>query len=201
MQRKVYRSEAHFQEVMALEVRRRLPNATASLERFIDAKGETLRVDLSVEMPGSGLAVELKYKTKELRVEDEGELYQIKSHLAPDQGRYDFIKDVCRLESIAAKHSSWEGYAILLTNDSAYWRPPISKRPTNDADFRLHEDRLLCGDLLWGENASPGTKSNGRDKPLQLRGVYWLRWSDYASPSGGRNGQFRYLAVHVSKVG
>ena len=39
-----------------------------------------------------------------------------------DLGRYDFIKDIERIERIAAHVPQAEGYALLLTNDSSYWR-------------------------------------------------------------------------------
>jgi hypothetical protein len=39
---------------------------------------------------------------------------------------------------------------ILLTNDAQFWQPSV-RRDTCDADFRLHEGRVLKGTLRWSE--------------------------------------------------
>ncbi|MDH7561744.1 MAG: hypothetical protein QHJ34_16205, partial [bacterium] len=68
-----------------------------------------------------------------------------------------------------------------------------------DADFRLHNGRVLEGILSWGINASEGTKKN-REQPLVLQGRYDLQWSDYSRPSSASYGEFRFLAVKVLPV-
>ena len=40
---------------------------------------------------------------------------------AQDCGRSDFCKDIQRLEDVVSVQSDIIGYAIFLTNDSAYW--------------------------------------------------------------------------------
>lgn len=140
------------------------------------------------------MAVELKYKTRKLIIELEGETFSLASHSAQDTGRYDFIKDIIHLENITSNLDSCEGYAILLTNDSAYWR----SRPTGTVDeaFNLTEGRILSGSMAWTEKASDGTKRS-REKDLQLMGAYELNWQDFSVASKESQSQFRYLAVHV----
>jgi hypothetical protein len=199
LQRGVFHSEADFQHAFAWEVHRRLPTASVRLERPIKLKEKTLHLDFLLQLPNQAMAVELKYKTRKLTLEVEGEQFRLASHSAADLGRYDFIKDVCRLEEITSNLQSCEGWAILLTNDSAYWKAPFTK-VTVDTAFRVHEGRVLHGTLGWTENASDGTKRN-RENDLNVAGRYPLRWCDYAIPSDQLCGQLRFLAVHVPKCG
>lgn len=197
--RTVYHSEADFQHAFAWEVHHRLPTASVRLERPIKTNGKTLHLDFLAQVAENSMAVELKYKTRRLEVEVDGEQFRLASHSAADLGRYDFIKDICRLENIATNLSSSEGWAILLTNDSSYWKSS-NEKPTVDAAFRIHEGRELHGTLGWTANASNGTKKN-RESDLEVAGRYIVRWADYSSPSTENYGQFRFLAVHIPKRG
>jgi hypothetical protein len=197
-QRKVFHSEADFQHAFAWEVHRRFPDSSVRLERPLSAKGKTLHLDFLIQLPERAIAIELKYKTKKLMFELDGEDYHLANHGAQDCGRYDFIKDICRLEHITSSIENCEGYAILLTNDSLYWKPSSSKGIRVDAAFHLSEGRVLHGSLGWTENASDGTKKN-RESHLQVDGEYPLSWSDYAITGTENSCQFRYLVVYVPK--
>lgn len=197
-QRRAFHSEADFQHAFAWEVHRRFPNSSVRLERPLTARGKTLHLDFLIQLPKRAIAIELKYKTRKLLVEFNGEEYHLANHGAQDCGRYDFIKDICRLEHITSNMENCEGYAILLTNDSLYWKPSSSKDTAVDAAFHLNEGRVLHGSLGWTKNASEGTKKN-RESHLQVDGEYPLNWSDYAITSTESGSQFRYLAVYVPK--
>ena len=192
-QRKVYHSEADFQHVFAWEVHRRFPDSSVRLEMPLRTNGKTLHLDFLIKLPDLSLAVELKYKTRKLLLNVDGEDFQLANHSAQDIGRYDFIKDICRLEQIVSNIENCFGCAILLTNDSSYWNTSNTK-DTVDAAFRLSEGRLLHGSLGWSENASAGTKKN-RESYLEVDGEYALNWHDYSVPSEGSYSQFKYLAV------
>jgi len=122
----------------------------------------------------------------------------LKDQSAQDIGRYDFLKDIQRLEHVVAIHPNSVGYAVLLTNDGAYWKKPPNHN-TIDADFRLYDGRTVEGVLAWDVSASDGTKK-GREQALQLRGRYQLRWSGYAYPSSESYGEFRSLVVKISPI-
>jgi hypothetical protein len=126
-----------------------------------------------------------------LSKEISGELFQLKNQSAQDIRRYDFIKDIKRLEDIAVERKNFTGYAIMLTNDSSYWSEP-SIQGTIDCKFRLQEGRVLEGKLAWGKEASEGT-TKGREQALVLNGRYGVQWQDY-SPEG-----FGSLTVRVGK--
>ncbi len=198
-QRPVFHSEADFQHAFAWEIHQRLPSdALVRLELPVQVRQQFLHIDVWVVYQNATLAVELKYKTRRLTVHIGNEQYRLKDQSAQDISRYDFLKDVQRLEQVVAVHPNSIGYAVLLTNDSAYWKKPIN-HSTVDADFRLYDGRVVEGVLAWGVNASDGTKKD-REQSLELQGKYQLRWSDYSYPSSGSYGEFRSLVVKVSPI-
>lgn len=194
-QRKAFHSEADFQHAFAWELHLRHPTAAIRLERPLRAGGKNLHLDFLLQLPGKAVAIELKYKTRSLQLNLDGEDFHLSSHSAQDLGRYDFIKDICRLEQITSTLSNCEGWAIMLTNDTAYWKVPQNKS-TVDAAFRLTEGRTLNGQLAWTDGASAGTKKN-RERDLSVDGHYKLNWYDYSTTDSRSYGQFRYLAVNV----
>ncbi|MDZ7337876.1 MAG: hypothetical protein ONB30_04995 [candidate division KSB1 bacterium] len=197
-QRPVFHSEADFQHAFAWEIHQGLPAALIRLELPVQVKHQFFHIDIWVAYQDTVLAFELKYKTRGLSVHVGGERYRLKDQSAQDIGRYDFVKDIQRLEQVATAYQSVIGYAILLTNDSAYWTTPANQN-TVDAGFRLHDGRVLEGVLSWGANASEGTIKD-REQPLELQGKYHLQWSGYSQPSPERYGEFRSLVVNVLPI-
>lgn len=88
-----------------------------------------------------------------------------------------------------------EGWAILLTNDSSYWK---SANDANAVDSlsRLHNGRSISGTLAWSAKAAPGTIRT-RESPVRLTRAYSLFWTDYSVVSHSTYGAFRYLALSV----
>jgi len=197
--RPLFHSEADFQHSFAWELHRRFPDASIRLEKPIPINGGVAHLDVLVQRHNATIAIELKYKTRKLSVVTPSETYSLRNHSAQDIGRYDFIKDVSRLEDISFAYPEAVGYAVLLTNESGYWRNP-STATTVDAAFRLHEGRILSGDVAWGSGASAGTMK-AREKPIQLRASYALEWRDFSSPATGNGSVFRYLAVPIQNGG
>jgi hypothetical protein len=194
-QRPVFHSEADFQHAFAWEVHRQVPDASIRLEKPLTTIAGVAHLDVLIQREGATVAVELKYKTKKLTHQITDEAYNLRSHGAQDLGRYDFMKDIGRLEDISASFPSTVGYAVLLTNESSYWRNPLSSK-TVDAAFRLHEGRVLSGEATWGAGASKGTMKS-REKPIKLRGSYKLEWHDYSALQTNKDLVFRYLLVAV----
>jgi len=167
-QRPVFHSEADFQHAFAWEIHQRLPSdALVRLELPVQVRQQFLHIDVWVVYQNATLAVELKYKTRRLTVHIGNEQYRLKDQSAQDISRYDFLKDVQRLEQVVAVHPNSIGYAVLLTNDSAYWKKPVN-HSTVDADFRLYDGRVVEGVLAWGVNASDGTKDF-----IKIRFDFW----------------------------
>jgi hypothetical protein len=201
-ERSIFHSEADFQHAIAWEIHKRLPRASVRLERPVKVshRDKRLHVDIWVEQGDDVLAIELKYKTRALDVLVGSERYALRSQSAQDLGRYDFIKDIARVETfVVDRRPQATGCAILLTNDPSYWKQPLNYN-TADARLRLHEGSSLHGRLGWGPSASAGT-TRGREDLLQLVGSYTLRWEDYSRPADGSYGGFRFLVVEVNGEG
>jgi hypothetical protein len=197
LQRPLFHSEADFQHALAWEIHTHYLDAKIRLEyrpARIDAR---MYVDLWVVLAnGVTWALELKYKTRHLDIDLDGETYRLLNQSAQDQARYDFLRDAYRLEQLAAAHAGVIGAAVLLTNDSSYWTHPRSVSSA-DAAFRVHEGRTIAGPLAWGTVASAGTMQR-RETPIPLSGNYQAAWAPYSVVRTDRNGIFKYLLFDVT---
>ncbi len=194
-ERPLFHSEADFQHAFAWALQRRHPQLSVRLEVPVRQGQSAIHVDLLASAGTESIAVELKYKTRALAVTVASEEFRLTNQAAQDLGRYDFIKDIRRLEQLVDHRHGTFGLAVLLTNDSSYWND--ARGPDSvDAAFRLHPNRALAGALAWGARASAGTVRS-REAPLALRGSYQIAWRDYSNVSAPRCGAFRYLAVDV----
>lgn len=194
-QRPIFHSEADFQHSLAWELHKKLPNLNIRLEYPIPIHDSRVYLDILATTPTDSVAIELKYKTRKITVNENKEQFELKNQGAQDIGRYDFIKDICRLEQLISIHPHSIGYAILLTNDSAYWTSP-NKTNTVDRNFKLHNGKILQGALDW-ESAGKGT-TKGREKALSLNGKYNLQWQNYSTVKSKNYNCFRYLFVTIT---
>lgn len=189
--RPVFHNEADFQHALAWEIQLRWPEARVRLET---RPRPGIRLDVLVLLDGQRVAFELKYLLRNLTTHWEGEEFALPSQSAQDVRRYDYIKDVARLEAIVPDVADL-GYAIAVTNDPSYWN--LSGRAhVTDAAFRIHEGRVLSGLLAWAETTGAGTMKT-REQPLALRGSYMTSWRDFSRVEGVGYSDFRYLAVEV----
>ena len=199
LQRNLFHSEADFQHAFAWDLHKRLPDANVTLERPYRTDSSTLHLDMLVTSDGLALAVELKYKTVTLVHLTQEHDFHLLNQGAQDLGRYDYLKDIWRLEKITKSVPRCKGWAVLLTNDGNYWTQ--SKRSdTVDSDFRLAEGSTMSGVRAWGDKASAGTKKN-REASISLENSYILHWRDYSDLAAKPNGMFRYLSVEVGNEG
>ncbi len=199
--RPVFHSEADFQHAFAWQIHEQHSKFSIRLEYHLSL-GERDRLDMFAFDDDNKLAIELKYKTKALFAPIGDELFWLKDVGAQDQGRYDFLRDIQRLEKFVSEHDNVTGYAILLTNDSLYWNAPRNTL-TVDASFRIHEGRVLNGILSWGHTASKGTTKD-RVKPITIEGTYKLTWQEYHEVESGTYvkgyRKFRYLLVKIGEL-
>lgn len=109
----------------------------------MDPKNDRLYLDIVVVKDGMYVPIELKYKTKEIGLEIErfGELSTEASHNtekdvlknqgAQNLGRYNFWKDVKRIELVKQKFDAvLGGVTVFVTNDALYLKQP-AKRSSN----------------------------------------------------------------------
>jgi len=203
-QRPVFHSEADFQHSLAWELHKQYPGSSIRLEKASEkAQGISREeynkreyIDIQINIAGQIYFFELKYKTRKSQITDRNEKYNLSEQSALPLGRYDFIKDITRLERFTRNKTDSIGFAIFLTNDEKYWEPQITNN-TIDSEFRIHESRELKKELKWNAKASKGT-IRGRGKPLNLKNHYTLHWNDYSSFSQSGSNQFKYLLIRVS---
>lgn len=192
--RSVFHSEADFQHALAWHIHQTTRNSQIRLEFPIQVDNQKMYVD--IWLPQEKVAIELKYATRKLELEHARESFALPNHFAQNQKRYDFLKDIHRLELMCSKSQFCEaGHAVLLTNDPLYWNCP--RRKAMDLDFRVHEGREISGKLAWDPCASQGMVK-GRKSPIRLTGCYRLHWQNYSDISKEQPGKFRYLAVSVN---
>ncbi len=197
--RPVFHSEADFQHALAWEIHETHPDFGIRLEGRIDIEKESFYVDMVVLKDGKmRYFIELKYKTVVINPKNKDEIYTIhgesfslKNQGARDVARYDFCKDIRRLEKIVEKKPESRGYAIFLTNDHLYWKH--GRRNTNDEKFKIHKDAVLNGTLRWGPNTGIGTMK-GRENEINLKNAYNIIWREY---SDIEESKFRYTFVEV----
>ena len=190
--RPVFHSEADFQHSLGWRIQHMIPTGRVRPEHkpFPD---ESKRMQVDLWLPDIGVAMELKYSTREYEIEHEGEYFALKAG-APDNARYDFLKDIQRLEKLSDRQAIRVGLAILLTNDPACWSEPGPD--AYSIQFSLHEDRRITGEMKWNSKASAKGIKDRKD-PICLKYSYDLRWQKYADIGDGNGGQLRYLAVQI----
>ena len=195
--RPVFHSEADFQHALAWRIYEKYPDLNIRLEKRVILNKEGIYFDIFVFKDSKIVTIEVKYKTMNLNIALTSEEFSLKNQDARDQGRYDFIKDISRLEKALELETylGSTGFAIFLTNDNSYWKMPTREINTVDKDFRIHEGKTIEGKLSWREDTSDGTKS-GRKESIILKDKYILNWKDY-SDLEKQNSKFRYLLIEV----
>lgn len=189
-ERGCFSSEADFQFAFAWELQKLLPDAKIRLE-YCPAFDRKMHIDIFVEEDGQIFPIELKYKTKRFQNND----YFLKDHSAQDFGRYDYIKDIYRIEKVKSLDKRYKsGYAIMLTNDPSYWEL-ANAQESDDIAFRIHEGQILQGELCW-KNA-PSFRGKKERNPLTLIGQYPMHWHKFSTLKGEKNGTFNYLVSEV----
>jgi hypothetical protein len=196
--RKIFHSEADFQFALAWEIQHLYSDVNVRLEYAYKIENKVYHIDILLIIKEKFIPIELKYKTLKKAIELDNEVFTLKNHGAQDLGKYDFIKDIVRVESLMADDSRFvKGYTVMLTNDPSYWKGSTRKN-TCCADFDIGDNKEVQGTLKWAEHTSAGTMKN-REKPLVLSGNYKFNWHKYSFFDEERNGTFNYLLVESEK--
>jgi hypothetical protein len=198
-------SEADFQHYLALELHKKenLNDFEILLEfptvdpikhkkNYVNKK---IHLDIYMEYNKSHkIGIELKYKTKKLS-EEQKKLHNDFCHFdlsqqgACDIGRYNFLKDVLRLQELKKKNIIDEGFVIFLTNEDKYWKE--TKFGTVDEKFKIFDGKKLDKVLSWDKRASKGT-TKGIADPLRFDKEYLIKWRAFF-----KNPEFKYLLLKV----
>lgn len=176
--RPIFHSEADFQFALAWEIQEALPQVSVRLEFRPQGFEKKIYVDIWVTLDRHQIAIELKYKTRAFRIEDNQEHFKLLDQSAQDCGRYDFLSDLSRTERLVHNKLADEGIVLLITNDPLYWKPS-RRKSTIDKAFRIHDEKTLSGNLSWPSNVNAGTVK-GRSSNISLRNSYKLGWGEYS---------------------
>lgn len=196
-ERPIFHSEADFQHALAWQIHQDFPQAIVRLEIPSGRKDKRERIDILVKDKNITYAIELKYKKTKIDLTYQDEEFHLRPDIAQDISRYDFIKDIARLERFVQDHPKSIGYAIMLTNDDLYWRE--DSRGVNSAEFFLHEAREIKKqlELKWHSNTGPGT-FKGRKEPHILLNDYKLHWRNYSEIPTTKKNIFKYLMLKIT---
>lgn len=188
--RPVFHSEADFQFALAWEIQSQFPEAKIRLEIPMPTEQKEY-LDILVKIGNRPILIELKCKTKGLTMGYGDEDFKLQNHAAQPCNRYDFLKDISRVERFMMEYPDAYGYCVMLSNETQYWKR--GGGDTCDKDFSLQEGRVAQGLLSWQPSTSAGTMKN-RERPLFLHHSYSLHWDTYSDTSS-----FRMLVVDVKR--
>lgn len=195
--RPVFYSENDFQFALSWKIKELHPDISVRLEKKVNIAGKARYLDISLVDMNEEFVIELKYKTKQAIFTNNSEEYILSDHLGHGNGRYDFIKDISRIENYGK-----EGVAIFLTNDHLYWDNRNSGTETLDERFRIHQDVVINGEYDWlfreryTQEQFMNSVSKERINEINIKGKYVVNWENY---SGFGNNCFRYLIIHINR--
>ncbi len=194
---KIFHSEADFQFQLGWTIKEIDRTLEIRMERPYKIGDEDINIDIIIECNNSTYAIELKYPTSLLEYSISNEIYLLKQQDAYNQRRYDFYKDIQRLESLKANKKIKNGYALLLTNSSTFLKKP--KGFHKQFDFsENHSIHPLS--YSFEEGTSQGT-TKGRTDAIQIINTYLCKWNKYLKLpeiyKKQKNLEFQYLLIEI----
>ncbi len=192
MRRPVFCSEFDFQHQLAWELHTRYAGMNILLEYPIIVGRRRMEIDIWAQLGDVRVAIELKYKTRKASILHAGIRFALTQQAATPLGRYDFLKDVERLELMRRASMVDEAWAVMLTNDASY----TGLARGNGQAFSLHAGRRIGpnASLAWNTTVKPQSLGISRLAPIPVAGAYSLAWTHYAAIGTSR---FDALVVEV----
>jgi hypothetical protein len=151
---------------MCIAIKEIYPSAQIYVEYPDTYENKKRRIDIVLFIDGKMFPIELKFKTKEDTVKIYNRDINLRNHAAVDIGRYDYLKDIERIETFTNNKDFASGYSIMLTNDSKYYEAP--REDTIDIEFNLSESCIKTGIL----KSKPGNKTFSNKPLVKLKGSY-----------------------------
>ncbi len=137
-----------------------------------------LRMDVLVRKGKEYLPIELKYKTKTVRKkllrfgeQVAKEIEVMKYQGAQDIGKYDFWKDVRRIEIVRKRFKAIKnGLAVFVTNDNSYLQ--VGREASNHIKFNMAEG-VHGRDKQWLDKESTCCKTHPDFEVDQEYSIHW----------------------------
>lgn len=172
----LFHSEDDFKFQLAWIIKEMYPMVIVNLERKLRPDLSD-RTDLVVSDTNLQVPIELKYKTTKLDAVINAERFILKYQGARDYARYDFLRDISRIESLVRSIDSIiEGYAIIITMDQSILKE--AQLNTNAASFPIHQGNTIHGNYSFAEKAKE--KNLARSRTLSIKGKYQMKWYEYS---------------------
>ena len=226
--RKIFHSEDDLKLSLGITIKELFPEFEIRLEKptiinMIDVNGKesTVRAPIDIivyDKNGESVPIELKYKTKKLDSEQNGELYNLTNHGATDIGRYSFRKDIYRIEQYLSNEvNSNVGFVFILTNENNYFDNNVGLKETFDKYFTCHQNGVFEKEYKgWNyskidkvkyrkENNSwrynnqkkkHWTCTNDKSYVLELKNNYPIEWKEYSKI---KNSVFKFCLLRIEK--
>jgi len=182
---RVFLSEADLQVNLAFYLKKQ--NKEVFLEYHVKPfdgypwENENIYIDIVIKEGNQYLPIEVKYKTSvdkiDLNVFGKEDKTLLKQQGAQSNGRYDFWKDVKRLELLKKVYKIEEGIALFVTNDKSYRDNPKSdsKKLPQYYKFNICEG-ISEKNKSWREDTN---KNNLKSRPnFELDNNYILKWEE-----------------------
>lgn len=232
-QRKFFFSEDDFKLALALaislkgagklDVRLEVPSRKEI--KFIDRRGKehlkTMYLDMLIVEKNQQrrYPIELKYKTKFSFYSDPfggEEPITLRNHSARDVSRYNFRKDIYRIEKLREDPSVEKGFVIFLTNEPKFWQDEIDGI-NMDGNYRMKStisqkdkgwimDSLYVNKYYFFDKTSGHffskndpqkmhwTQTGEHNYDLPLKKEYAADWRDFSKMG---EDPFRYLMIEI----
>ena len=196
---KVFAKEAQFQFELAWELQKRVG---VKYKVFLEYPCGKISYDIVLKsQEDKYIVIELKYKTvaSTYTTLDYGKL-QLKNHAAQDLGRYDFLKDIERIENweqFSNGKSFEKGYAIFLTNDMLYLKDSLHiNNNVKYKQFCIGDSQITKGKKNWENGMSKTSCGKNRVHPITISKDYDVQWENYNYNVIGQP-EFKYLIIEI----
>jgi hypothetical protein len=243
--RKLFHSEDDLKFELGFLIKKSNPSCEIRLEKPINLEFSTKKgpletelhrapIDIVVIIDSIQIPIEIKYKTLALSKEKgrklaspymiNAEYFDLANQGASDLGRFNFRKDILRIEKVIEDpiNNATLGYCLMITNDKDYWNEPKSNSLANN--FSLHGKAIRGFDPGWNypsnmhekyiniENQWVDKKNNSKKHwtckgdlflDLTLAKDYKIKWNEYSNIEQGFNkevpinSEFKYLLVKI----
>lgn len=153
------------------------------IQRTLEKDPKKVYIDMVIELDGKQYPVELKYRTIKLKEpKSETNSIELLNQGACDAGRYQFRKDIYRLEQLTEKAGYEKGFAIFLTNDFHYWDFEFDERLL-DFHYRF-KDMMFKEDKGWNYKNAIYSEHQGEEDGTHIyrnkKGeTHWTCWKEY----------------------
>lgn len=204
-ERKLFNSEDDLKFALAWLIKKYNNDLDVRLE-YCPKLLPNMHIDILVIDSKRWIPIELKYRTKELKTEVDGEIYNLTDHSAKDQGCCAYLNDIKRIEDLILAYPDKidKGYTIFITNDLGFTKQPNLKNgKCYYREFSLENGRTLPRIMKWIKDKEGPSKStmSKYEKGIELiANNYKINWLPYSKIENTKNGEFRYLINKIDRL-